>query len=261
MTTARRSNRRIIIAPYNMRVSAAREIAEGVGGMRIYPEGSRYQPRQSDIIINWGRSRLPEWPAVLNRPENVRCAINKAEAWATLQANNVPTVEWTSHMPLVEEWTRDGGIVLCRQNLRGRGGQGISVINYHLTEWDGDTSPDTYVRYFKKRREFRVHVWGNQMIDLQEKRKRRGADADRYIRSHDNGWIFARQGVTCPAAVSEAGVAAVRALGLQFGAVDIGWNEHYQRPCVFEVNTAPGIEGTTVEKYVQKINEIKELAA
>jgi glutathione synthase/RimK-type ligase-like ATP-grasp enzyme len=42
-------------------------------------------------------------------------------------------------------------------------------------------------------------------------------------------------------------VAAVNTLGLDFGAVDIA--ECGDHAVVFEVNTAPGIDGTTVSKY------------
>ena len=48
--------------------------------------------------------------------------------------------------------------------------------------------------------------------------------------------------------LKEAAVKAVNSLGLDFGAVDICEDEE-GNPYVFEVNTAPGIEGTTVEKY------------
>lgn len=259
MTTARRSNRRIILAPYHMRVSAAREIAEGVGGMRIYPEGSRFRARRSDIIINWGRSNLPDFSngtlcEVYNIAESVQTAINKARAWTQMLARGVPTVECTTQLDEALQWLDEGHTVLHRATLTGMGGHGITVLGTAGNRAIPATG--TYVKYFKKRREFRVHVWENQMIDLQEKRKRRGVDADPHIRSYDNGWVFCRDGVTCPNAVAEAAIAAVRALGLQFGGVDVGWNEHYQRPCVFEVNTAPGIEGTTVERYVNKIKEL-----
>jgi len=46
-------------------------------------------------------------------------------------------------------------------------------------------------------------------------------------------------------------LAAVSALGLDFGAVDIIYNEHENQYYVLEVNTAPGLEGTTVEKYAE----------
>ena len=49
--------------------------------------------------------------------------------------------------------------------------------------------------------------------------------------------------------VLSAGIRAVGCLGLDFGAADIGWNSHDGEPSVYEVNTAPGLEGTTLDKY------------
>ncbi len=69
------------------------------------------------------------------------------------------------------------------------------------------------------------------------------------VRNHDNGWVFCRQDVHPPDEVINQSIEAVRALGLDFGATDVGWNEYYQKACVFEVNTAPGLEGTTLENY------------
>ena len=37
---------------------------------------------------------------------------------------------------------------------------------------------------------------------------------------------------------------------LDFGAVDLIWNEHENKCYVLEVNSAPGIEGTTLQQYV-----------
>jgi glutathione synthase/RimK-type ligase-like ATP-grasp enzyme len=46
---------------------------------------------------------------------------------------------------------------------------------------------------------------------------------------------------------------AVAALGLDFGAVDIGWNRSTRRATVYEVNTAPYVEGTTAKMYAEAI--------
>ena len=51
-------------------------------------------------------------------------------------------------------------------------------------------------------------------------------------------------------------VAAVRSLGLDFGAVDVV--ERQNKAYVLEVNTAPGLVGTTLEKYVDAIREYAE---
>jgi glutathione synthase/RimK-type ligase-like ATP-grasp enzyme len=41
------------------------------------------------------------------------------------------------------------------------------------------------------------------------------------------------------------------ASGLDFGAVDVIWNERQQRAYVLEINSAPGLEGTTIDDYVR----------
>jgi glutathione synthase/RimK-type ligase-like ATP-grasp enzyme len=44
---------------------------------------------------------------------------------------------------------------------------------------------------------------------------------------------------------------AVAALGLDFGGVDVIWNERRQMAYVLEVNTACGLEGQTVNDYAE----------
>jgi hypothetical protein len=114
-----------------------------------------------------------------------------------------------------------------------------------------------YTKEFKKTNEYRVHVWGNEVLDIQEKRKRLGTgpSSDHDIWNHGNDFVFARQTVECPASVKDAAILAVKALGLDFGAADVGYNTNGD-VAVFEVNTAPGLTGTTLTKYVEKINEL-----
>jgi D-alanine-D-alanine ligase-like ATP-grasp enzyme len=54
-----------------------------------------------------------------------------------------------------------------------------------------------------------------------------------------------------PAGLRELGVAAVAAVGLDFGAVDIIWNQTQDRCYVLEINTAPGLCNTTCQKYAE----------
>jgi D-alanine-D-alanine ligase-like ATP-grasp enzyme len=98
-------------------------------------------------------------------------------------------------------------------------------------------------------------VFRGKAIDVQQKKKRREHEVDYRVRNYENGWVFARAGVTPPAGVVEQALAAVSALGLDFGAVDIGYNEKFNRAVVYEVNTAPGVEGTTLLNYGAKLKE------
>jgi glutathione synthase/RimK-type ligase-like ATP-grasp enzyme len=59
-----------------------------------------------------------------------------------------------------------------------------------------------------------------------------------------------REAVSAPNTVEEQAIKAVQALGLDFGSVDVIWNERHSLPYVLEVNTAPGLVGTTVTNFV-----------
>jgi hypothetical protein len=93
-------------------------------------------------------------------------------------------------------------------------------------------------------------VFDGRAIDVQQKRRRREDDDVNYqIRNADNGWVYCRGGVVAPQCVVDAAISAVAALGLDFGAADVGYNMHYNLATVYEVNTAPGLEGHTLDVY------------
>ena len=46
-------------------------------------------------------------------------------------------------------------------------------------------------------------------------------------------------------------IKAVELCGLYFGAVDMIWNAYKKQGYVLEINTAPGLEGQTVENYAE----------
>jgi hypothetical protein len=100
-------------------------------------------------------------------------------------------------------------------------------------------------------------VFKGSVIDFVQKKLKSGFTPKPYIRSHDNGWVFCREGVELPESVSNTALRAVEALGLDFGAVDLAISKK-GKVCVFEVNTAPGIEGTTVTNYTKAIKAYLE---
>lgn len=147
-------------------------------------------------------------------------------------------------------------IWIARTVLNGSGGAGIIVVR------PGDPIPDAplYTKYVRKSREYRLHVVGGEVIFYQEKRKKNGVEQTRdqaLIRNHDNGWVFAENDIRLPESsvwenVKATAVGAVRALGLDFGAVDLVLARDNATPYVLEVNTAPGIESTRLlEAYVR----------
>lgn len=157
--------------------------------------------------------------------------------------------EYTTDYQTAVDWVNAGKVILNRTQLNGHSGAGIIIA---ARAEDVVVGCPLYVLYRKKKSEFRVHVAFGQVIDVQQKRKRSDyvGDVDYAVRNHHTGWIYARENVEGSDTRDALAIHAVSLLGLEFGAVDIIWNERDNAYLVLEVNTAPGLEGTTVEKYV-----------
>jgi len=130
--------------------------------------------------------------------------------------------------------------------LTGHSGHGIIVVS------PGERLPDAplYVQYVKKESEYRLHVMRGHVFDAQRKiRDPQREPTNWQIRSHDNGFIFAREGLRVPPDVTAQAIKALAVSGLDFAAVDVLWNAKSEIAYVLEVNTAPGLEGQTVTNY------------
>jgi glutathione synthase/RimK-type ligase-like ATP-grasp enzyme len=213
-----------------------------------------FKPRLTDVIINWGNSTDPVWkaqaPAPINSPGNIATSVNKFNTFMELHHKcNIPSF---STGIAAQDWFEDGLDIVCRHNLVGFGGDGIKLVNNKTHE----TLPDAplYVLYKKKAAEFRVHVFKDVIIDVTHKKVKKGAEnVNRQIRNHANGWVYCRENIHVPGDVFKQALAAVAALGLDFGAVDVIWNHKEQQAYVLEVNSAPGLEGQTLTSYKEAI--------
>jgi glutathione synthase/RimK-type ligase-like ATP-grasp enzyme len=251
-----------VIVPYKIGSASAKALALclstklGKKVRRVKADSETFRPKLRHVVINWGCNNLHwngggEIQELLNLPSSVAIAQNKLltlQVLATHPEINIPL--WTTDIHVAEEWP-ENTVVLSRTILNGHSGHGI-IVN------DGAIAPaPLYVQYKKKKKEFRVHVFNNKVIDIQEKRKEREADGVNYlIRNRANGWVFCRDNLVEPQGLRDQALAAVSALGLDFGAVDIIWNEKENKCYVLEVNTAPGLEGSTLENYANAIMEV-----
>jgi len=209
------------------------------------------------VIINWGSSDENINAAnckVYNLPNCVRLASNKLYTFRAFTNAGVSSPEWTTDQTIARDWAQSGTTVVCRTRLDAHSGDGI-VFADNVT----DVVPaPLYTKYIKKKKEFRVHVFNNRIIDIQEKRKSNNVPSvDFRIRNRLGGFVYCRDNITEPDDLRDVALSAISALGLDFGAVDVIWNEKQNKCYALEVNTAPGLEGTTLTSYV---NIIKELA-
>lgn len=161
--------------------------------------------------------------------------------------------EWTTSIDVARAWN---SVVVSRHLLRSSEGRGITIADTP----DAIQNAPLYVKYIKKLGEYRVHVAFGEVLSISQKRRRNGNDSSR-IRNTANGYVFCRDNVVLPEGINELALKAVQALGLDFGAVDIIYNRHYNQCYVLEVNTAPGIEGTTVNEYANAFVRARNLPA
>lgn len=170
----------------------------------------------------------------------------------------VRTPEFTTSREEAFRWLIKGNTVVERHILNGNSGAGIRLVEPNGEE-ELSKAP-LYVKYVPKKQEYRIHVCGGEAVDIQRKARRKDVadeDINWKIRNHDNGFIFARNedGVVPPDVIVQA-INSVKLLGLDFGAVDVIFNDKEQQAYVLEVNTAPGLSGSTLEGYVSRFKAI-----
>jgi glutathione synthase/RimK-type ligase-like ATP-grasp enzyme len=179
-----------------------------------------------------------------------RPGLDKLSQFERFKHAQVSSPDYTTDIAVARQWLAEGPVV-CRTLLRGSEGRGIVVAETA----DQLVAAPLYTRYVKKKKEFRVHVLNGEAIDVQEKRKKKefGNERDTRVRNLANGYVFCRDGVVEPPGLRDLAVSAARALGYSLGAVDIAFNERNAQLYVLEVNAAPGMQGSTLVTYADKI--------
>lgn len=268
-----------VLFPYNRKSRSYKDLSKALGSrwkqpsefqlfIEQHPEylTSGTSAKRIPLIINWGSANLPNWvkvcaKRVLNPVSAVAVCRNKIKFFDKVKdAARVP--DYTTDFETAMNWVRDGKIVMGRS---ANGSCGTDIVFYEDDPGQFQSS-EFWVQYKKKKFEFRVHIVAGEVISLQQKAIR-SADAegqpipagtiDFRIRNHRNGFIFKRNEITVPSDVIEQAKLAFRAVpGLDFGAIDVIYNQHEDKAYVLEINTAPGLEGQTLTDYTKAFENV-----
>ncbi|MCI0559049.1 MAG: hypothetical protein MN733_11175 [Nitrososphaera sp.] len=207
-------------------------------------------------IICWGNVhrplvKVPFSTRILNGWHGRQIKAHKLKAFIAMRDAGVPTVSYTPHEQQAQQWLHEGSTIICRLKVGSQDSAGIEVVVPKKTFF-GRTITKTlpscklYTRYVPQAREFRVHCTPLYFIDGLEKKKL--PTGDPHIFHQDHG-LFCRDGVVIPQTAINAAKAAVKACGLEFGAVDLLWSNN--DPYVLEVNTAPGLLPSEAKNYAK----------
>ena len=238
-----------IVYPYNMASMSAKKLANALHTKRVWPNRNyTYLPHH--LIIGWGNSTVPNWDVptsnYLNHPNCIKDVIDKRTFFNEMRGY-IRTVENTVDKHQAINWNCD---VIARHSLNGHSGKGIELVEKGMEMVDAPL----YTKYIDKRHEYRVHVFDKEVIDVTKKRRRDGVQPGGIVRNVSNGWVYCRNNVSAPSSVLEEASKAIALSKLCFGAVDVIYNLDDELPYVLEINSAPGLEGTTLNRYVAAFN-------
>lgn len=241
----------------------------------VNPPGSKFaktlqQALQAKVVNTIYRRRTPKVvaarPPLLSRKGNVlrqgrsrsvrdhfsvtQHVLNKVEQFERFQACKISCPAFTTDSAKLSELgTRT---IFARTLISATNGRGI--VEFDLSNERSPAAP-LYTGYIPKKAEYRFHVFNGEVIDVQEKRKKRGFEEDRNtrVRNVQNGYVYCRDNIVLPDGAADLAIAAVSAVGYQYGAVDLIYNEKRAQCFVLEVNSRPGLMGTTLDKYVEAL--------
>lgn len=213
-------------------------------------------PEGADLI-RWGSAAAVNQPA---RQHNSRASLsrykNRLQHLETMRDGEVPLPPFGTYPG---EFMDAEGDILARDFAHGRQnshGRGITIYSYNNVL----PGHDMYMALMPKDRQFRVHV----MLTGEETQNTRtrelvpsGPNPEQQrsvpVWNLATGFTYRVVQGERPKGVIPAAVRAVRALGLDFGAVDVIWSEEYGAS-VLEVNSAPGLGEATLEWYAEQFS-------
>lgn len=199
------------------------------------------------------------WRSTLQKPRRQHLryghSVDKLTQYKWFQDQAIPALEFTTSVTAVQEWLTSKATVFGRKYLNSSCGKGIVVIGPGQEQVP---FCPVYTKYKKKKREFRVHIFGNQVVAVTEKKRRKDFEGERdtKIRNLANGYVFVQGVENEPEGLRELALRASKVTASDFKGVDVGFNEKANELFIIEVNSAPGIQGSNVNKYIEAITNV-----
>ena len=199
------------------------------------------------------------WRSTREKPRRLHLkyghSVDKLTQYRWFQERGLSSLEFTTRHEDADTWIEQGETVFGRKYLNSSCGKGIVVF-----EAGNGISPMTspcpvYTKYKKKKREFRVHIFKDRVVMVCEKLRKKefNGESDTKIRNLANGYVFVQNVANEPAGLRELALAAAAVSPSDFKGVDIGYNEKKEELFIIEVNSAPGIQGSNVNRYAEVI--------
>jgi hypothetical protein len=190
-----------------------------------------------------------------NHPINVSYSANKIKMMNCFKDFGVPCLQVVNKNEVDPET-----MLVARHLLSSHSGNGIEIA---AAKDIGDAPLYTVLQEFEV--EQRLFIVGGEIVDRAQKKKMGKAklaasgrtSVDPYIKSHKNGWVFARDDIHPGSPVVDwAALKAMGAIMLDFGCVDVAFNDP-NNPIVIETNSTPGFKNQeTIRLFTGALRKI-----
>ena len=217
---------------------------------------------RADLVLRWGSTET--FPRLTSRVElNTLEATNNASDKLVMMQKltaagiSTPDIMFNPNQPIPQG--AEGYLSDLNEYRNEEGKFYVRGANQEIRYTDTIRPGDLYVSrpIPNKRREYRVHVFNSQILEIYEKVPREGADS-RICKAHNcNFKLRDKNNCRLSAADQQMCIDAVNALGLTFGGVDLGRTKD-KESFVLEVNSAPSLNSLNIERYFAKIMEYYE---
>ncbi len=228
----------------SVRLTIANSSKETGALLRQYLQHRNAYNERSSTIVCYGQ------PASGRRVLNSNCGTDKIVRMHKMGRAGVLVVPWFS-----DPGHAAGSVfpLLARKSTGFGGTDIVPVFQAEEIPWRIQAGWDWFSEYIPVETEYRVWVFQEQLLDVYEKTMQRPAEFKFIGRNFRNGFEF-QVALLRGGAISATDQAfgAVRALELDFGAVDILLGKD-GRCYVLEVNTAPGVLRSHAEPTLAKL--------
>lgn len=196
--------------------------------------------------------------SALEQPETKKLyygkAVDKLTQYSFFLEKGLPHPEWSINYEDAQQWLANGSVVICRESVKGHSGSGVFVCHPGEEEL---IAAKIYVKYQKKKREFRVNLFKGKFVNIREKKRMAGAEGNTHVWTPSNGYttVKLQTPVKDLQLVKDLAEAAAAVSESDFVGIDIIYNAFYDKYYILEVNSGPSIEGSSVDDYCNAIKE------
>jgi len=209
-----------------------------------------------DVLVRWGSSRdMPPCDTTINSHLAIRLAANKIATFEALRNAGVQTIPFFRTKEDMANYYGFRSGVPCGHAFMGRAnflskGKGIVVYPRKTVYEPEKMHHDFYSIYIKPAIEYRLHVVDNKVIRVQGKYcdNPELAATNPYVRNYETGYRYRAPNRNIHNRRKAEAIQSVKALGLDFGAVDMILDDHGDS-WILEVNSAPACSPLTAKCY------------